>query len=321
MPETSKVKIKAAKTFQNFFPFRKSDVKEILLRVNERQSLDNIDVVAAGVAFYGVFSLFPGITSLISLYALVSDPVEVQRQFASMKAFIPGEAYRIIFQQIRDIISTSSGKLSLGFAGGLLLTLWGASRAMRAIIMALNVAYHAKERRGFIKINIVAIFLTLCGILFVIVSLFFIVAIPPLFAIFNFLLEYQGVVFVSRWILLAVFTIFGLTLIYRYAPNINRPKWKWSSSWGAITVTILWLLSSYLFSYYVHNFGNYNELYGSMGAFIILLMWFYITAYLILIGAQLNAEIENRFLSDSKPDINNSPSKLHKENNHFLSQR
>jgi membrane protein len=301
MPKTSKVKIKVTKAFKKFFPFRKAEVKEILLRVNERQSLDNIDVVAAGVAFYGIFSLFPGITSLISLYALISDPVEVQRQFATMRGIIPEEAYRIIFQQIRDIVSTSSGRLSLGFAGGLLLALWGASRAMRAIIMALNVAYQTKERRGFIKLNLVAIFLTVCGVVFVIVSLFFIVAVPPLFTIFDVLIKYQGVVFVSRWILLAVFTILGLTLIYRYAPNIKRQKWRFSS-WGAITVTILWLLGSYLFSYYVHNFGNYNELYGSMGAFIILLMWFYITAYLILIGAQLNAEIENRFSADSNPD-------------------
>jgi membrane protein len=294
MPKTSKVKIKITEAFKKFFPFRKAEVKEILLRVNERQSLDNIDVVAAGVAFYGIFSLFPGITSLISLYALVSDPLEVQRQFATMRAFIPEEAYKIIFQQIRDIVSTSSGRLSLGFAGGLVLTLWGASRAMRSIIMALNVAYQTKERRGFIKLNLVAVFLTVCGVLFVIISLFFIVAVPPLFSIFDVLIKYQGVVFVSRWILLAVFTIFGLTLIYRYAPNIKRRKWR-SSSWGAITVTLLWLLGSYLFSYYVQNFGNFNELYGSMGAFIILLMWFYITAYLILLGAQLNAEIENKF--------------------------
>jgi membrane protein len=306
MPKPSKVKTNVTKAFKKFFPFQKAEVKEILLRVNERQSSDNIDVVAAGVAFYGIFSLFPGITSLISLYALVSDPVEVQRQFATMRAFIPEEAYKIIFQQIRDIVSTSSGRLSLGFAGGLLLALWGASRAMRAIIMALNVAYQTKERRGFIKLNLVAIFLTLCGVLFVIVSLFFIVAVPPLFAIFYVLNKYQGVVFVSRWILLAVFTIFGLTFIYRYAPNIKRQKGRFSS-WGAITVTILWLLGSYLFSYYVHNFGNYNELYGSMGAFIILLMWFYITAYLILIGAQLNAEIENKFSADLKPDSIKTP--------------
>jgi membrane protein len=306
MPKTSTLKTKVTKAFKKFFPFRKAEVKEILLRVNERQSLDNIDVVAAGVAFYGIFSLFPGITSLISLYALVSDPLEVQRQFATMRAFIPEEAYKIIFQQIRDIVSTSSGRLSLGFAGGLVLTLWGASRAMRSIIMALNVAYQTKERRGFIKLNLVAVFLTVCGVLFVIISLFFIVAVPPLFSIFDVLIKYQGVVFVSRWILLAVFTIFGLTLIYRYAPNIKRRKWR-SSSWGAITVTLLWLLGSYLFSYYVQNFGNFNELYGSMGAFIILLMWFYITAYLILLGAQLNAEIENKFSTDLKPDSKTTP--------------
>jgi membrane protein len=304
MPGTSKEGRTEKKVSRKIFPFQKSDIKKILLRVNEKQSLDNIDVVAAGVAFYGVFSLFPAITSLISLYALISDPIEVQRQFVTMKAFIPEDAYGIIFKQIRDIVSTSTEKLSIGFAGGLLLTIWGASRGMRALIMALNVAFNEKERRGFIRLNLMAIFLTVCGGLFVTISLFLIVVVPPLLSFLDFLFEYRTLIFVSRWILLAVLTIFGLTLLYRYAPNKNRPKWRWHSSWSALIVTILWLLGSYLFSYYVSNFGNYNELYGSMGAFIILLMWFFITAYLILIGAQLTAEIENWYLAESKKNSN-----------------
>jgi membrane protein len=291
MPETSKDKKTETKFFPINFPFRKSEIKEILLRVNQRQAADNIYVVAAGVAFFGIFALFPGLASLISFYALVSDPVEVQRQFASLQEIIPEEAYRIILTQIQDIVATSTGRLSMGFAGGLLLTIWGASRGMKALIAALNVAYHVEESRGFIKLNLMAIFLTVCAVLFVIVSLLFIVVVPPVLAFFDFLFEYRGVIFVSRWILLAVFTIFGLTLIYRYAPDTRREKWQWFSV-GALIVTILWLLGSYLFSYYVTNFGNYNEVYGSMGAFIILLMWFYITAYLVLVGAQLNAEIE-----------------------------
>jgi membrane protein len=296
MPETSKGKKKKKKIPKKKSHSPKSVIKEILLRVNERQYSDNMDVVAAGVAFYGIFSLFPAITSLISLYALVADPIEVQRQFATMKAFIPEDAYRIIFQQIRDIVSTSSGKLSLGFAGGLALTLWGASRSMRALIMALNVAYYEKEKRGFIELNLMAVFLTLCGGLFIIISLFLIVVVPPLLAFLDFLFEYRTLIFVMRWILLAFLTMSGVTLLYRYAPNKKRGKWRGYSVWSALIVTIIWLVGSYLFSYYVSNFGNYNELYGSMGAFIILLMWFFITAYLILIGAQLDAEIEKHFI-------------------------
>ncbi len=291
MSETSKDKKTVTKFFPINFPFRKSEIKEILLRVNQRQAADNIYVVAAGVAFFGIFALFPGLASLISFYALVSDPVEVQRQFASLQEIIPEEAYRIILTQIQDIVATSTGRLSMGFAGGLLLTIWGASRGMKALIAALNVAFRVEESRGFIKLNLMAILLTVSAVLFVIVSLLFIVVVPPVLAFFDFLFEYRGVIFVSRWILLAVFTIFGLTLIYRYAPDTRREKWQWFSP-GALVVTILWLLGSYLFSYYVTNFGNYNEVYGSMGAFIILLMWFYITAYLVLVGAQLNAEIE-----------------------------
>jgi membrane protein len=161
----------------------------------------------------------------------------------------------------------------------------------------LNVAYNAQESRGFIRLNLLAMFFTICAVLFVIVSLFLIVALPPLLAIFrvffDVVFEYQDLIFVSRWVLLAVFTIFGLTLIYRYAPCADKKKWEWFS-WGAVAVTVFWLFGSYLFSLYVSHFGNYNETYGSMGAVIILLMWFYLTAYLILLGGQLNAEMEKQ---------------------------
>lgn len=289
-PETGKEKRKAP---GNASLIRKSGLIHILRQLNQRQSTDSIYVVAAGVAFYGLFALFPGLTTMISLYALVSDPLEVQRQFAVMQEIIPQEAYAIIYQQIQDIVSTSTGKLSMGFGIGLALTLWGASRGMKALIMALNVAYGTEERRGFIRLNLMSMLLTVCAVLFVIISLFFIIVIPPLLSYFDFFFEYKTLIFASRWILLAVFTIFGLTLIYSYAPNVTRRKWQWFS-WGAVMVTVLWLIGSYLFSYYVASFGNYNEIYGSMGAVVILLMWFYLTAYLIVVGGQLNAEIEKQ---------------------------
>lgn len=288
----------------------KQGFMNLLRRINEKQTTDHVYVIAAGVAFFGLFSIFPGLTSLITLYALVADPVEVQVQFAGMQEIMPYEAYRIISRQIEDIVTTPMGTLSMGFVISLLLTLWAASRGMRALIMALNVTYNVEETRGFIHLNLMALFLTICAILFIIVSLFFIVVVPPLLIIFDFFFEYQLLIFTSRWILLFLSTIFGLSMIYRYAPDRNKRKWRWFS-WGAVIATIFWLLGSYLFSYYVSNFGNYNEVYGSMGAVIILLMWFYLTAYLILIGAQLNAELEKEH---TDPDI--ALTKTHSKKKH-----
>jgi membrane protein len=284
---------------------RKTRSGRILQGIYEKQFTDNTYILAAGVAFFGMFAIFPGITTLISLYGLVSDPVQVQQQIAGMQEIIPYEAYRIISQQITDIVSAPARSLGIGFAGGLILTLWGASRGMKALIIALNVAYNAQENRGFIRLNLMSMFFTICAVLFVIVSLFLIVALPPLLDIFkvvsDVIFEHQDLIFVSRWVLLAVFTIFGLTLIYRYAPCTGRTRWEWFN-WGAVAVTIFWLLGSYLFSLYVSHFGNYNETYGSMGAVIILLMWFYLTSYLILLGGQLNAEIEKQHEAQMKVD-------------------
>jgi membrane protein len=260
------------------------------------------------VAFFGLFAIFPGLTSLISLYALIADPVEVQLKFAVMQDIMPQEAYRIISGQLNDIVTAPRGSLGAGFIGGLILTIWGASRGMRALIMALNVTYNVDETRGFFRLNLLAMFLTICAMLFIISSLFLIVIVPPILLIFDFLFEYQDLIFIFRWVLLAVFTVFGLTLIYRYAPDTKRRKWQWYS-WGAVFATFFWLIGSWGFSFYVAHFGNYNEIYGSMGAVIILLMWFYLTAYLILIGAQLNAEIFNQSEKKKRPGFKQRPKK------------
>ena len=300
MSKKKRKTVKKEKQILKSIPQSEPGFKNTLLRINEKQTTHNIYVMAAGVAFFGVFAIFPGLTSLITLYALVSDPVEVQRQFAGLQGIIPNEAYRIMARQIADIVTTPMGRLGMGFLVTFILTLWAASRGMRALIMALNVTYEVEETRGFFKLNLVAIFLTICAILFIIVSLFFIVLIPPLFNIFDVFIGYQMIIFVARWIMLFALTIFGLTMIYRYAPDKKRHRWRWFT-WGAVIATFLWLIGSYLFSYYVANFGDYNEIYGSMGAVIILLMWFYLTAYLILIGAQLNAELEMRSPPANEP--------------------
>ena len=270
---------------------RKPGVWQLLKRVYIEQGNDNLFVVSAGVAFYALLAIFPGLTALISIYGLAFDPAQVQQQFTIMRDIMPEAAYQIIYSQITDIVSQPSGSLTFGLAGGLLLTLWSAARGMKALIIALNIAYNTRESRSILRFNFLAIFLTFGAVLFVIVSLVLIVVLPALMGYIDFLARYGIVILLVRWVLLAVFIMFGLSLIYRYAPDRENPKWKCVNG-GAILATIIWIFGSILFSWYVANFNSYNETYGSMGAFIILLVWFYLTSYLILLGAELNVELE-----------------------------
>jgi len=270
---------------------RKPGVWQLLKRVYIEQGNDNLFVVSAGVAFYALLAIFPGLTALISIYGLAFDPAQVQQQFTILRDIMPEAAYQIIYSQITDIVSQPSGSLTFGLAGGLLLTLWSAARGMKALIIALNIAYNTRESRSILRFNFLAIFLTFGAVLFVIVSLVLIVVLPALMGYIDFLARYGIVILLVRWVLLAVFIMFGLSLIYRYAPDRENPKWKCVNG-GAILATIIWIFGSILFSWYVANFNSYNETYGSMGAFIILLVWFYLTSYLILLGAELNVELE-----------------------------
>jgi len=267
--------------------------KDILLRVKQEQTNDHLSVVAAGVAFYAMLSIFPALAALVSIYGLFADPGQVQQQVAQFSGFLPQESRQMLGEQISRIASTSSGALGLGVAGGVLVALWSANKGMKALMSAMDIVYDEEESRGFFKMNGVSLLFTLGGIVTALLSLALIAVIPLLFARVGVPPTVQSVLNVGRWLLLALVVIVWLAVVYRYAPDRKEPRWKWVS-WGAVTATVLWIAASLLFSFYVTNFGSYNKTYGSMGAIIILLMWFFLTAYAILIGGELNAEIERQ---------------------------
>lgn len=272
--------------------------RDILLRVKAQQSEDNLSIIAAGVAFYSLLALFPALAALVSLYGLVADPADVQQELSLMGKFMPQEAYQIISTQLNTIVSHSGEALSFGLVAGLLLSLWSATSGIKALITALNIAYDEEERRGFFKFNAIALLLTVAGIVFVVVSLGLIAVLPGLFGKLGLPDFLQGIINYGRWPLLAILIMLGLAVIYRYAPSRDEPQWHWVS-WGAFIATIFWIIASLLFSYYVSNFANYNKTYGSIGAIIILLTWFYLTAFIILLGGELNAEMEHQTVEDT----------------------
>ena len=259
---------------------------------------DNISLMAAGVAFYTLLSLAPGFTALVALYGLAFDPAEVQAQVQSVEGMIPPEAQHLIAQQLTAIVQASSSTLGIGFVISLALAMWSATYATSALMSALNVVYAEREKRNVLRFYGTALLMTAGGVVFAILSLLLIAVIPGVLRLLP--LGYFGKQLVSivRWPLLLALYGGGLAVVYRYAPSRNEPRWSWVS-WGAAAATLVWIIGSALFSYYVGRFATYNKTYGSLGAVVVLLMWFWISAYAVLLGGEFNAEMEHQTARDT----------------------
>ncbi len=272
--------------------------RDILLRTWREQSRDNLSLVAAGVAFYAMLALFPAIAALISIYGLLADPAQLQSQIGEVSGVLPPDARSIIQSQLSQVVSGAGGALSLGAVAGVLLALWSASKGMKGLIQALNIAYDEQESRGFLKLNAISLLLTFSGLVFFILALTAVVAMPALLDNLGLPDAVMWTVSIARWPVLAIAGMLALSVLYRYGPDRDQPRWRWVS-WGSAGATVAWIGASLLFSLYVSRFGNYNETYGALGAVVILLMWLFITAYVVLFGAEFNAEMEHQTRKDT----------------------
>lgn len=273
--------------------------KDILLRVWDEQSKDNVSMLAAGVAYYALLAIFPAVAALVSIYGLVADPATIETQLNQLGSLLPPEALSIVSDQAHKVATAPSQGLGFGLILGLLLTLWSASRGTGSLVTALNIAYGEKETRGFITLAALSMGLTVAGLLFVIFAMVLIVAVPAAIAIIGLQNTPIGwIASLARWPILAVTIMLALAVFYRYAPDRREPQWRWVS-WGSAVATVVWLIGSVGFSVYVSNFGSYNETYGSVGAVVVLLLWFNLTSYVVLMGAELNAEIEHQTARDT----------------------
>lgn len=272
--------------------------RDILLRTKEQIDNDNVGLMAAGLSFYALLAVFPGLAALVSLYGLVADAAEVQSQFQALSALVPGDAWELLGEQMSRVASSGDGTLSLAAAFSLLLALWSASRATKAFIIAMNVAYNQRESRNIIKQNLMALALTLFLILLVLVALAVTVAVPAVLALVGLDSGLEWLITVLRWPLMAVVFMVALAALYRYAPCRRDAKWRWVTP-GSVAAIVLWLVASIGFSVYVTNFGSYNETYGSIGAVVALMLWFWISAFVVIMGAELNAETEHQTSRDS----------------------
>ena len=271
---------------------------QVAQRVWTESSRDNLSVVAAGCAFYALFAIFPALSALISLYGLTADPATVEQQFAMLGSVLPVEAYGLVIDQIRRVAEASNRVLGWSFALSLGLSLWSVMSLTQAIFAALNIAYEEPERRGLLRFYLSAFTFAIVGIFGGVIGLLAIVYVPILFAYAGYSHQFELVVRVARWPLLALLVLVLLSLLYRYGPCRRSAKWHWVSV-GSLFATTIWLLASVGFSFYVANFAHYDRTYGSLGAVIVLLFWLYISFYIVLLGAEINAELELQTAQDT----------------------
>lgn len=267
--------------------------KQVGLRVKNQLSTDHISIVSAGVAYYFFLALFPAFVAAISIFGLIMDPTQVQQQMAQAANILPDQTATMISGVLGEIAGKSQDTLGWSLALSILFALWSAQQGTKAVFEGINIAYNQVDERGFFKRNGLTLLFTLVGIIVGIICIILVIVFPAIVEGIN-LPSYQleNIIQWLRWPLLALMVMGALAITYKIAPDRRNPEFKWVS-WGAAIATILWLVGSILLSFYISNFGNYDKMYGSFAAVIILMLWFFITAYVILLGAEINSEIEH----------------------------
>ena len=270
--------------------------KDIAKRTLKEVKADQVPLLAAGVAFYVLLALFPAIIAGVSIYGLVADPQTVRDQINRLAQTLSPETAKLIGTQIQQVTSSAGGALGLATVIGILTALWSASSGMKALITGVNLAYDEPEGRKFVKLRGLSILMTLAAMVLLGVALALIVGFPAVPDSWPTVLQWTAAIL--RFVLLAVLLMAGLAALYRYAPDRDKPRWSWSSP-GSVVATVLWVLASVGFSIYVNAFGNYNKTYGALAGIIILMFWLYLTAFVVLVGAELNAEMELQTAKDT----------------------
>jgi membrane protein len=245
------------------------------------------------VAFYAFFSLFPALAAIVAVYGLIADPHTVEQHLASFFTFMPADVKNMLATELGRLASAPASALSWGFLGGLSLAVWGASQGADGLIDAMNIAYDEQEKRSLVKRYGLRLLLTLGGVALVLAAIFVVVAIPILLDHVGLGAMSRFAVDLLRWPLLLFAMLAALCVTYRLGPSRDVPREHWLSP-GALAASLLWLVASFVFSAYVEHFGAYPRTFGSLGAVAILLMWLYFGAYVVLLGAEFDAELERQ---------------------------
>jgi membrane protein len=271
-----------------------------------RVGRDNLALVAAGVAFYGMTAIFPAIAAFVSIYGLFADPRAIEGQLASYSNLLPANSLKLLTDALQNFSAKSQSTLNVALLVSVALALWSAKAGVTSLITGLNIANEAVEKRSFIVQQILAVALTIGAAFLAIVALAAVALIP---AVLDFLPLADGAksaLGMGRWPVLAVMVCVGIAIVYRVGPCRDASEWKWIT-WGAAIATVFWLVGSAVFSFYVSHFGSYDATYGSLAAPVVLLLWLWLSALVVLVGAEIDAELEYGGGARARPPPNAAP--------------
>jgi len=272
---------------------------QIVKRAWKEAKKDAVPLLAAGVAFYAFLAMVPTLIALVMIYGLVTDDTAaVTKQVESFGSALPSEAEALITDQMNSLVQTSDRALGIGLIIALVLALWSASAGISNLITALNVAYDEEDERGFIKSRLLALGLTIGAIIFMVLAVALVAALPVVLDALDVPGWIKALVQGGRWLGLVAAVLVALAVLYRLGPDRDAPKFRWVSV-GAVVATILWVIGSVVFSLYVDNFGSYGKTYGTLAGVVVLLLWLWLSSYAALLGAEVNAEMEQQTMKDS----------------------
>ena len=272
--------------------------KDILWRIYQNISEDRVVLVAAGISFYSILALFPAIAALVALYGLFADPATIASNLDQVADIFPGGGIDVIRDELNRVAAQGRSTLGFAFIIGLAVSLWSANAALKSLFDALNLVYNEDEKRGLIRLNLISLAFTSATILFVLLALAAIVVVPIIINYFGLTDAANLIMRIARWPLLLVVVAVGLAIVYRYGPSRAKAQWRWIT-WGSAFAAVAWLALSILFSWYAANFGSYNKTYGSLGAIIGFMIWIWLSAIVVLIGAEVDAEMEHQTARDT----------------------
>jgi membrane protein len=285
---------------------RTKTLLRIATNVVMRIGRDNLMLVAAGVAFYAMTAIFPAIAAFVSIYGLFADPKAVQGSIAGYADLLPAASLKLLTDALLAFANKSNSTLNIALLLSLAIALWSAKAGVSSMMTGLNIANETTEKRSFLLQQFTALALTLGAILFAILALAAVALLPAVIGLLPISAAARTALGLGRWPLLALLVCFALAVVYRFGPCRTKAKWRWIT-WGAAIATALWLVGSGGFSYYVSRFGSYDATYGSLAAPVVLLLWFWLSALVVLLGAEIDAEMEHadgraaRILPDGAP--------------------
>ncbi|MEZ2126229.1 MULTISPECIES: YihY/virulence factor BrkB family protein [unclassified Sinorhizobium] len=275
-----------------------SGLRDVFWRVVHEVSDDRVTLIAAGVTFYLLLAVFPALAALVALYGLVADPITISDHLREMAGVLPPGAFDIFAEQIQALVQRRESTLGIAFFIGLVVALWSTHSGTLAIFDAMNVAYEEREKRSFIRLNLIALCFTLCTMLCAAVMAILVAAIPVVLS-YLWLGEWkEQLALILRWPILLVIVAAAVTAVYRFGPSRKPAKFRWLT-WGAALTTAAWIAMSLGFSFYLENFANYNATYGTLGALVGFLMWTWLSVLILIVGAEINSELEHQTARDT----------------------